>query len=260
LDWVIKECKKRGIYVILDLHGAPGFQNDDHSSGKSYSSQLFEDSERGDYYRKLTVELWQRIADRYKDNPVVAAYDLLNEPMNGFDAVRKRDQVLWDFYDELYKGIREVDSSHIISMEGIWEMYNLPDPAVYKWSNVLYQLHNYNWKESEIDNKIMDIKDRADWNVPVYVGEFQSAGIWDYALGSYNKAEVSWTTWTYKGAKSTLDGWFIYRNSNAALVNPETDSYDEIIDKWSQVRTSSEGFQKDKNLVEVLSKYSKQKE
>lgn len=256
LDWVIEECGKRGIYVILDLHGAPGFQSNDHCCGKSHSSRLFLDNEEGKRYREMTVELWLRIARRYQEHPAVAAYDLLNEPMNGFDETEKKDPVLWEFYDVLYKAIREVDPHHILSMEGIWEMSNLPDPAAYGWQNVLYQTHNYNWKKPEIDQKLLDIAERVDWKVPVYVGEFQSYGIWEYALEAYNEAEVSWTVWTYKGVKSTYEGWFIYRNLNAPLVNPEMDSYQEILEKWSMIATDAEGFTKDEALYEVLKRYA----
>ncbi|HWT74009.1 MAG TPA: cellulase family glycosylhydrolase [Mobilitalea sp.] len=255
LDWIIAECGKRGIYVILDLHGAPGFQSNDHSCGKSHSSKLFQDIEEGEYYRRLTVELWLRIAVRYRGNPVVAAYDLLNEPMNGFEKAEKKDSVLWDFYDVLYKAIRKADPDHILTMEGIWEMSNLPDPSSYQWENVIYQTHNYNWKKYEIDQKITDVKERADWQVPVYIGEFQSYGIWEYAFEAYNSSEISWSIWTYKGVKSTLPGWFIFRYPDAPIVNPETDSYETILEKWGSITTDSEGFTKDDTLVELLQKY-----
>ncbi len=258
LDWVIEQCSKRGIYVVLDMHGAPGFQSNDHSSGRSNSSQLFDDTDAGKYYRNLTVELWQRIAKRYKGNPIVAAYDLLNEPMNGFSNGEKNDRVLWDFYNVLYDEIRKVDPDHIISMEGIWEMCNLPKPQSYNWTNVLYQTHNYNWKKEEIDQKIKDIDERKDWNVPVYVGEFQSEGIWDYALDSYNKNNISWNTWTYKGVKSGLTGWFLYRNLTMPLVNPEMDSYDTILQKWGMVGTAEQGFKQDEYLCGIIKKYTSQ--
>lgn len=259
LDWVIEECEKRGMYVILDLHGAPGFQSVDHCCGKSHDSRLFLDNEEGKKYRDMTVELWQRITRRYKDNPVVAAYDLLNEPMNGFEGAEKEDSVLWDFYDVLYKAIREIDPDHILSMEGIWELSNLPDPRDYGWENVLYQTHNYNWHTNEIDRKLSDITERMEWNVPVYVGEFQAQGIWEYVLNSYNQADVSWTTWTYKGAKSTYEGWFIYRNTDIAVVDPETDSYENILEKWSKIGTDSEGFVRDEAVYQVLKGHTKVK-
>ena len=257
LDWLIDECAKRGIYVILDLHGAPGFQNDDHSGGKSHASQLYDQTPEGEAFRQRTVELWQAIAARYRGNPAVAAYDLLNEPMNGFPGWRKSDPTLWRLYDQIYQGIRAVDPDHIITLEGIWEMANLPNPKDRGWENVLYQTHNYNWKKDEIDRKILDIKDRAHWEVPVYVGEFQSGGIWDYALSTYNKNHVSWTTWTYKGTRSSLADWFLFRDVGAPTINPETDSFERILEVWGGMRTEN-GFVKDFALARVLEKYARE--
>lgn len=257
LDWLIEECAARGIYVILDMHGAPGFQSDDHSSGRTGASQLFEAGKAGEEYRLRTIELWTRIAARYRGHPAVAALDLLNEPMNGFSRLRKSDPVLWRFYDRLIKEIRAVNPEHILSVEGIWEMHNLPDPANYGWTNMLYQTHNYNWKKHEIDAKVQDILDRAHWQVPVLVGEFQSGGIWDYALSQYNSHHISWTTWTYKGTRSTLSDWFIYRNVGAPAIQPETDSYERIAEVWGQTRTE-DGFAKDVSLARVLETYARE--
>ena len=82
LDWVVEECGKRGLYVILDMHGAVGSQSDAPHSGRAFQgAQLMEDSERGEEYRRLTDELWTAIASRFNGNPAVAMYDLLNEPM-----------------------------------------------------------------------------------------------------------------------------------------------------------------------------------
>jgi len=150
-----------------------------------------------------------------------------------------------------------VDPDHIITLEGIWEMANLPNPKDRGWENVLYQTHNYNWKKDEIDRKILDIKDRAHWEVPVYVGEFQSGGIWDYALSTYNKNHVSWTTWTYKGTRSSLADWFLFRDVGAPTINPETDSFERILEVWGGMRTEN-GFVKDFALARVLEKYARE--
>ncbi len=120
---------------------------------------------------------------------------------------------------------------------------------------MLYQTHNYNWKTEEVDQKIRDIRDRADWKVPVLVGEFQSGGIWDYALSAYNREGISWATWTYKGAKSTLDDWFLYRNPFTEVVDPETDSYDRMMEVWSSGQTEN-GYSPDANLIEKLTEYT----
>jgi aryl-phospho-beta-D-glucosidase BglC (GH1 family) len=170
LDYIVEECGKRGIYVILDLHGAPGFQSDDHSTGRADSGKLFSIGREGSRYRELTVELWIETAKHFNGNPAVAAYDLLNEPMNGFSAIKKCDLALWQLYDRIYKAIREVDKEHIIAFEGVWELGNLPSPVKYNWQNVVYSLHNYNYKIDEIDNKIKDAQQHSVWNVPVLIG------------------------------------------------------------------------------------------
>ena len=65
LDWVVEECGKRGLYVILDMHGAVGYQSDAPHSGKGNSVGLYADTEQGERYRELTDELWTAIAARF---------------------------------------------------------------------------------------------------------------------------------------------------------------------------------------------------
>ncbi len=78
----------------------------------------------------------------------------------------------------------------------------------------------------------------------------------DWGTGKLKEA-ISWTTWSYKGVKSDLPGWFAYRNLNSLLVDPETDSYEDILEKWSRTRTE-DGFVRDEELAEILSKYAGQ--
>jgi endoglucanase len=78
IDRVLKWCKKYQVYAILDLHAAPGGQtganidNCKHDQPELFTNEL---------YQKQTINLWQDIALRYKDNVWVAAYDLMNEPL-----------------------------------------------------------------------------------------------------------------------------------------------------------------------------------
>ncbi len=78
LDQLIAWCRKHGIYVIIDMHGAPGGQTganiDDSAKDQP---ELFTDVKNQD----RLVDLWTTIAQRYKNEPTVAAYDLLNEPL-----------------------------------------------------------------------------------------------------------------------------------------------------------------------------------
>ena len=81
LDEVVALCKKYGLYLIIDLHGLPGYQNDYDHCGQSKSMHLFDDDASAVRYREVVKDFWVTLADRYKDEPNVAMYDLMNEPL-----------------------------------------------------------------------------------------------------------------------------------------------------------------------------------
>lgn len=122
LDWFVQNCSQRGMYVILDMHGAFGSQNGmDHSGEVNDGKQLYYNQGNKD----KTLNLWKKIAEHFKGNPAVAAYDILNEP--GIKAAATYS-LHWDFYNEIYNAIRSKDSNHIIIMESCWDADNLPRP------------------------------------------------------------------------------------------------------------------------------------
>ena len=134
IDWAIAEAKERGMYVILDLHGALGGQTPNDHTGCSGQNQYWTNSE----YQDRTKWLWEQIATRYKDEPVVAAYDPLNEPW-GSTPEDMAERVL-----ELYDTIRAIDDKHIIMLHshyGSIDVYG--DPAEQGMTNVAFQLHPY---------------------------------------------------------------------------------------------------------------------
>ncbi|GAB6088668.1 cellulase family glycosylhydrolase [Spirochaeta dissipatitropha] len=253
LDWIIEEAGKRGMYVLLDLHGAPGFASNAHSSGKRNASQLFEDSAEGEMFRQWTVDLWVEIARHYNHNPVVAGFDLLNEPM-----ALPSDQYLWDYYDRMYHAIREVNPYHMISMEAIWELYNLPDPAVYGWENVWYQTHDYSWNRPQkpfVDEKLNNEILAREYGVPLLVGEFtafEDPSDWEYTLRKYDEAGMHWTLWTYKLVKRGTTGWAMYSSPFVESPNVQTDSFEEIERKWSNIDTDLNLFQKNPMVVNAV--------
>src|SRR6266436_2123553 len=77
LDRVVGWCKREGLYVVLDLHAAPGGQTGDNIDDSGGYPFLFENSES----QELTVNIWRKIAARYRNEPIVIGYDLLNEPI-----------------------------------------------------------------------------------------------------------------------------------------------------------------------------------
>jgi glucan 1,3-beta-glucosidase len=134
LDWAIDQARKRGIYVILDLHGAVGGQTPNDHTGCSGQNKYWTTPE----YQDRTRWLWGQIAARYKDEPVVAAYDPLNEPW-GSTAEDMAVRVT-----ELYEVIRRVDARHIILLPSHYSAIDAyGDPAAKGMTNVAFELHPY---------------------------------------------------------------------------------------------------------------------
>ena len=249
LDEVVSMCRKYGIYLIIDMHGLPGFQNDYDHCGRSKSMSLFDDTEKAARYREVTVDLWVEIARHYADEPTVAMYDLMNEPLGTNITVNKsQKQTFWDFSNELYDAIRAVDGKHIISMEAIWDPSAIPSPDVYGWTNIVYQEHLYDVSNPAMLSKVNEIRN-AKYDAPFIIGEFYPRGLasFDYMLSLFNKRELSWTTWTYKGAGPNADKspWFIYGSSEIEKIDPENDSYELLLEKFGEcLKTDSGKFSK----------------
>ena len=119
IERCVKWCEKYELYAFLDLHGAPGGQ-----TGANIDDcvddvpRLFIDE---DPWHKA-LALWEELAIRYKDNPTIGGYDLLNEPIRPAHG----DMVNYDylvpkliqFYEEAIARIRKHDANHLISIEG----------------------------------------------------------------------------------------------------------------------------------------------
>ena len=249
LDAVVEMCRKYGLYLIIDAHGLPGYQNDYDHCGKSKSMSLFDDTDAGRRYREVVLDFWTQIAGHYAGDPVVAMYDLMNEPL-GTNITRDRSyqQTFWDFSDALYRAVRAVDPAHIISMEAIWAPNAIPSPDVYGWTNIVYQEHLYDVSNPAMLGKVNEIRN-AEYNSPFLIGEFYPRGLatFDYMLSLYNKRGLSWTTWTYKGAADGADQspWFMYGSSKLEKIDYVNDSYETILDKWGEcLRTDGGAFER----------------
>jgi endoglucanase len=124
IDRVIQWCRKHHLWVLLDLHGAPGGQTgtniDDSPNNKP---ELFMDRR----YWDQTLDLWRLLATRYAKETVVLGYDLLNEPLPNEWQYQYVDE-LSKLYQELTAVIRAVDSNHLIVYEGThwatnWDLF-----------------------------------------------------------------------------------------------------------------------------------------
>ena len=255
LDWLISTCEKYGIYVMLDLHGAPGGQSKNHCTGKAGRNELYENENM----MNATIELWSVIAERYKNNKTVCAYDLLNEPQNngGYDgdyswaaeseeAISRTNKA----YDTLYKAIREIDKNHIISFEGVWSTTVLPNPQEMGYENLLYQLHLYDSEKGMIRYRVDELKTaRKDWGVAVVVGEYNNHECEEYAQKKYEKNDISRIKWTYKTYNAGTT-WGIF-NKDVERIDIKTASYEEIL-AFIKENTKTETFNFNAEEMSIL--------
>lgn len=199
LDNLVKWCKANGVYVIIDMHAAIGGQTGQNIDDSANDQpELFSQPKNQDEL----VGLWRAIAERYKDEPAVAGYDLLNEPLPQRTGAEKayKDQ-LEPLYKRLTRAIREVDSKHIIIVEGAdwandWSVFTGPFDK-----NMVYQFHYYCWDNPSKLKSIQQYLDyRERFNAPVWVGETgerDSAIYW--ATTEYFEANnIGWSFWPWK--------------------------------------------------------------
>ena len=261
LDWVVSECSKRGIYVVLDMHGAVGYQSDAPHNGKLDSCHLFDKTEQGERYRELTAELWTAIAERFRGNPAVAMYDLLNEPgceveKPGITRRINNESV----YSMLYDAVRKVDPEHIITLECIWTAAALPHAWVKGWKNVVYQVHFY--QNSDFIFTAFCVLTRIyHFGTPLMMGEFYplKRTTWKNCFKTLNALDFGWFLWTYKAANHGMweSDWCLRGMKDGfERANVSEDSYEEIARKWGSVLHTENSFQDsghyDKNVKDFL--------
>ena len=269
LDWFISCAAEQGLYVILDLHGAPGSQNGyEHSGAASMEAGLWKSEENV----AATVALWEFISRHYTDTAPelgkwIAAYDLLNEPTYETQSVTTKE--CWEVFDKIYDAIRANGDAHVIAMEGCWDFSSLPDPTSYGWENVLYEYHWYNWWPNTVTYDMFYMYQDLfnigrDYDVPVLIGEFtcfEDKDAWATELALFDNRNYSWTVWNYK---TTVTGWWtsswgVYTCQLKAITENEdtkcnvaTCTYEEFLAACEKTRTENCALG---TLYEVLQAY-----
>ncbi len=195
VDDVIRWSRTHGLWVLLDLHGAPGGQTgtniDDSPNNKP---ELFMEAR----YRTLTVALWAEIARRYADETVVLGYDLLNEPIpNEWTKIYNPD--LARLYRDLTAAIRAVDENHLIMYEGShwatnWQIFT----EVWDENSCL-QFHKY-WSPPDTATIAHFLEARDRLGLPIYMGEGGENNLeWLYtAWRLYENNNIGWNFWPWK--------------------------------------------------------------
>lgn len=245
LDWVVEECSKRNMYVILDMHGVPGFQSIAHHSCRENHCELYGKTESGERFRKLAAQLWSAIAEHFKNNPAVAGYDLMNEPMCDWKGRQKKNGEYHAVYDILYSAVRKADSRHIVFLEGIWTPFDMPRPGK-RWKNCVYEYHLY--LPSDLTFALFPYAEKLrGFNNPVYIGEFspcRGTASWEKVLGVFKKHSYNYTTWTYKGhSDGDKSDWFIFASSGHGFdLDINNASAEEIEKRWGEELRTGNSF------------------
>jgi endoglucanase len=226
LDKAVSWFRKYKIYLILDLHAAPGSQNYDWHSDSDGVARLWDDNK----YHKQTVAIWDRLSRRYKNEEYIAGYDILNEPVT-----KKTDKVN-RLYSAIIKTIRNNGDKHIIFVEPNMWAQSFKGIKTPKDNNFVWSIHYYhpidytfNWNPmmehpgiSYIKKELSNYrkKQKKD-HVPIFVGEFGVASRCPVCnselkwvkdcLNLFKQYGWSWSYWTYKSVAGALVPDGLYR-------------------------------------------------
>ena len=195
LDQLIVWSRAEGLYVILDLHAAPGGQtgaNIDDSPGYPWLYQSPQEQEH-------LLAIWRRLAAHYRDEPAVLGYDLLNEPIPPFPRLASLNPSLEPLYKRLSEEIRKVDAHHVLFLggaqwDGNFSVFGKPFD-----SNVVYTFHKY-WTAADESVLRPYLEFRERYDVPIWMGE--SGENTDEWIAQFAKAleknNIGWAFWPYK--------------------------------------------------------------
>lgn len=279
LDQAVRLAKKYGLWVILDLHAAPGAQNHDWHSDSLGKANLW--TVKSNW--KRTLALWEFLSDHFKDETTIAGYDVLNEPVLGDAAILNR------FYKELIHVIRRTDHHHILFVEGLRWAQDIGILEDFEDDNICLSVHYYGALEVTFNlvpgfHYPLKPSDRAAMhrflsgyaklskkrNVPIFVGEY---GV-HYRQGLYN--EHNWvkdvldvfnefgfhrTYWTYKAVKNHMfpDGILSFYPNSPWINRQGPQTGWEIWDQWWPSRKKdmirsweTKSFQVNNHIEKVL--------
>jgi aryl-phospho-beta-D-glucosidase BglC (GH1 family) len=227
LDRVIRWCTDEKVFVILDMHGAPGGQTGDNIDDSWGYPFLYESRQS----RETTIQLWKKIAERYAEEKILIGYDLLNEPIAHYFDKELLNPKLEPLFKEIVSAIREVDTNHIVFLGGAQWNSNFDVFGPPFDSKAVYTFHKY-WTDTtqEVIQSYIDFGNK--YNVPIWMGESgENTNEWIKSFRILlEKNEVGWAFWPYK----KLD-------SQSCVVSiKKPDEYDLLINYASLPRTTYE--------------------
>jgi len=228
-DSLLSWCSANGIYLILDLHAAPGGQGNDLNISDRDPSKpsLWESREN----QQKLLALWSKLSKRYANEPWIGGYDILNEPNWGFDNPEDRNGLkeeknvpLKVLLIQITKAIRGQDKNHLIIIEGNgWDTnYKGIEPT---WDdNLVVSFHKY-WNYNNNGSIRQYLEMREKYNVPIYLGESgENSNVWfTEAVRLMESNNVGWAWWPLKkvGANNPLE-----------IITPPY--YENLLNYWNK--------------------------
>lgn len=230
VDQLLSWCADNEVYLILDLHAAPGGQGKDAAISDYDSSKksLWESAEN----RRKTVALWKKLAERYANEPWIGGYDLLNEPNWDVDNAGNKNgcncnqnTAIWNLYKEIAVAIRTVDPNHMLIIEGnCWgNRYNgLPNLSTID-KNLCMSFHKY-WSYNNEGSISGILNERKNRNVPIWLGESgENSNVWfTSAIHLMEENNIGWAWWPYKKISSVA----------GTVTIPKTSGYQKLLNYW----------------------------
>ncbi|MDR1723198.1 MAG: glycoside hydrolase family 5 protein [Tannerella sp.] len=202
IDSAVSWCSDNDIYLILDMHDAPGGQTGDNIDDSYGYPWLFESLES----QELFCEIWTKIADHYKNEPVILGYDLINEPIAPyFENKDSLNSLLEPLYKKVINSIRKVDKNHIVMLGGAqWNGNFKPFKDASFDKQMMYTCHRYGGEPTkEAIRAFISFRDSV--NLPMYMGEIgHNKDEWQATFcKTMEDANIGYTFWPYKKKDSS---------------------------------------------------------
>ncbi|HPN38565.1 MAG TPA: cellulase family glycosylhydrolase [Melioribacteraceae bacterium] len=223
IDSLLSWCKESEIYLILDLHAAPGGQSKDNIADYNPAYPcLWED----EVAKLRTVHLWKTLATRYANEEWIGGYDLINEPVYDFGA--QGNLPLRDLYIQITNAIRSVDQNHLIFIEGNWYATSFGDLSPAWDDNMSYSFHKY-WNNTDYGTIGYLVNLRNETNCPLWLGESgENSNQWfTDCIKLMESNNIGWAWWTLKKVEG---------NNSLMYVNKPAE-YDYLLKYWSGTAT-----------------------
>ncbi len=217
LDQFLLWCKMYELGVILDMHAAPGAQNEGGISDSDGTARLWTEPDK---YWPQTIRIWREIARRYNDEKIIIGYDLINEPVipAGVETVELRN-----LYQKIIEAVRPLDPQHILFLEGNYYATTFGDLEPPLDENMVYAFHKY-WNGTAVNSiqYLLDLRNRTD--KPLWLGETgENSNPWFYAVTRLMEDHgIGANWWTHKKIETTT----------SPLSAPFSPGYQAVVDYW----------------------------